>query len=162
MSGIGQGFTPLDQTGAPVGIQGNPFAILSSNVFGSNVPVGSVTPAAEEVVGVQTSASNTGAAAAAVSATLPGAAGKTTYIRGLVVSATNPAAPVSGVVTVANLIGGTMSFQFVESATAGGLLIISFGNSGLAANAQNIGIIVSLPAIASGGAGAVAAWGVQL
>lgn len=159
---IAQGFTLLDNTGNPYTFNNLfPASAQVANNIG-NVSGTNPLQVSEETTGVQVNNSATGAAAAAVAATLPGAAGKTTYIRGFCVSTTNPAAAVSGIVTVTGLIGGTLSFEIVESVAQGGLLPISFGNAGLAASAQNTPIVVNLPAIAGGGAGAVAAWGVQI
>lgn len=166
MSGIAQGITLLDHNGLP---QDNanafPLQTFSTIAFGggpTTVNFGTPLPISEEVAGSQVNASNVGVAAAAVSATLPGVGGKTTYIRGFVVSTTNPAAAVSGLVTVTGLVGGPLNFELVESVAQGGLLPINFGNSGLAASGQNTAIVVNLAAIAGGGAGAVSAWGVQI
>lgn len=163
MAGIGQGFSLLDQNGNPITFN-NPLNVYVQLGNGTGIPVTNAAPlpVSEEIIGTQVAASATGAAAAAVSASLPGAANKITYIRGFCISTTNPASVVSGIVTIANTVGGTLSFEFVENTTQGGLLTISFGNAGLAANAQNTAITVQLPAIASGGAGAVSVWGVQI
>lgn len=106
-------------------------------------------------------ASATGAAAAAVSATLAAAANLTTYICGFQVTSTNPAATVSGLVTVTGLVGGaTLSYEFVESNTFGGELLVQFANP-IPANAVNTAIVVNCAAITSGGAVAIAVQGFQ-
>ncbi len=102
-------------------------------------------------------ASATSAAGATAVATLPAVAGKRNYLLGFVITSTNPAAAVNGVVTVTGL-GTTLSFQFVESTTLGGKLVVQFSKP-LPASALNTAIAVTLPAIATGGLGAVAAWG---
>lgn len=102
--------------------------------------------------------SATGLAGAAVSATLAAVAGKRNFLVGFSVTATNPAAAVNGVVTVSGLGAVNLSFQFVETVAAGGLLVVTFPTP-MAASADNIAIVVSLPAIATGGIGAVAVWG---
>ncbi len=99
-----------------------------------------------------------GIAAAAAVATLAAVAGRRNYLSGFVASATNPAAAVSGEITVTGIGGVTLRFKFVEAAAAGGLLTVQFSTP-IPANADNTAIVVTLPAIATGGATAVAAWG---
>lgn len=112
------------------------------------------------------SKSATGAAAAAVSVKLTHVGDSSTmiYITGFMVTSTNPASTVSGVVTVTGLpttdSGGTLSFEFVESSQFGGLLNITFPDPIPAAD-LNTDITVSCPAITSGGAVAVAVYGYQ-
>lgn len=103
--------------------------------------------------------SATGAAAAAVSASLAHDGTNVVCITGFVVTSTNPAATVSGVVTVTGLTGEkTLSFEFVESATLGGELNIYFPDP-IPANDASTDIAVNVPAIASGGACAVDVFG---
>jgi hypothetical protein len=106
-------------------------------------------------------ASASGAAAAAVSATLPAVAGKTTYLTGFCVTATNPTAAVNGLVSVTGTISGGLNFQFVEGVGLGGQLCPPLPKP-IPASAANTPIVVALPAITSGGAGAVTAFGFQL
>jgi hypothetical protein len=106
------------------------------------------------------SASNTGAAAAAVSATLPAVAGKTTYLTGFCVTSTNPAAAENGLVAVTGTIS-TLDFEFVEGVSLGGQLCPPLPKP-IPASAADTPIVVTLPAITSGGAGAVTAYGFQL
>lgn len=104
--------------------------------------------------------SGTAGAALINAQTLPGVAGKTTWIRGFTVTTTNPAAAVSGVVTVTGLLAGTLSYEVVEAVATGLLLDIRFPDP-LPASAVNTGIVVTLPAITSGAASAVSAYGFQ-
>lgn len=105
-----------------------------------------------------------GAAAAAVSVTLThvGDNSTMTYITGFSVTSTNPAATVSGLVTVtglaANDSGGTLDYEFVESSQFGGNLNIVFPDP-IPAASVNTDIVVSCPAITSGGAVAVSVYG---
>lgn len=103
-------------------------------------------------------ASATGAAAAIVTATLPGVANKTNYLTGFVATSTNPASTVSGTITITGCVGGTLSFQFVESNTFGGEMIVSFPYP-IPASAVNTAITVTIPAITSGGAGGLVVTG---
>lgn len=108
--------------------------------------------------------SGTAAAAQALTVSLPGAAGLTTYITGFQVTTTNPAATVSGLVTVTGLTttgsGGTLSYELVESSTLGGVLNVTFSNP-IPASAVNSPINVVVPAITSGGAVAISVQGYQ-
>jgi hypothetical protein len=108
--------------------------------------------------------SATGTAAAAVTAALPAGSGLTTFIGGFTVTSGAPTATVSGTVTVTGLApwlgsNGTLSFQFVESATVGGELNIDFPFL-LPASALNAAITVTCPAITSGAVVSVAAYGI--
>lgn len=105
-------------------------------------------------------ASATAAAALINAVTLPAVAGKTTYLRGFIITAGNVAAVVLGVVTVTGLAVGTQNFQFVETVGAGAVLSVEYPDL-MAASAPNTAIVVTLPAIATGGVSAVAVWGFQ-
>lgn len=113
------------------------------------------TPIAKSAIGV---------AAAAVSVTLThvGDNSTMTYITGFTVTSTNPASTVSGLVTVTGLAtsdsGGTLDYEFVESNQFGGNLNVQFPDPIPAANLTT-DIVVSCPAIAGGGAVAVAVTG---
>ena len=107
------------------------------------------------------SASGTGAAAATAVATLAASVGRTTYLSGFCVTATSPAAVETGVVAVTGTITGALDYQFVETVTAGGQLCVPF-NPPVPASGTDVPIVVTLPAIPSGAAGAVAAYGFQL
>lgn len=107
--------------------------------------------------------SATGVAAAQVVATLTPVAGNLAYIQGFTVTALAPASTVGGLVTVTGVVGGPLNYQFTESATVGGLLQIDFPDpKGIVAANRGGAITVTLPAIVSGGAGAVSAYGYQL
>ena len=134
---------PVDANGNFLGSQANP---VSGN----------------QVVGTPLVASNTGAAGAAVTATLTGLATDTVYINGFIITTHAPAANQTGQVTVTGVIGGvTMQFTLCESATVGGELIIFFPDP-IPASAINTPIVVTLPAIASGAVGSVTAVGYHM
>lgn len=156
MANIAQGFSILDAAGNPIGSPSNPIQAAQNGTWIFRTSVASAPP---ESLGTQVEQSATAAAAAAGSATLPGAAGLTTYIRGFVISSAAVAAAVAGLVTITGLTN-TLNFEYVETVASGGLLIVSFG-TGIPASAQNTAIVVNLPAIAGGGASAISAWGVQ-
>lgn len=102
-------------------------------------------------------ASATALAGLANSVSLPAVADKTNYLLGFIVTATNPAAAASGIVTVTGL-GTTLSFQLTESTTQGSQLKVVFPEP-LPASAVNTAITVAVPAITGGGATAVAVFG---
>lgn len=104
-----------------------------------------------------------GAAAAAVSATVTNDGTNVIYITGFLITTTNPAATVNGVVTLSGLStagggNGTLSFELVESATFGGELNVEFP-SPLPAADKNTNIVLSVPGITSGGAVSVQVFG---
>jgi len=113
------------------------------------------------LIGTPVAASNTGSAGAALTVTLLGVPGATTYISGFIISAANPAANQTGVVTVQGTLGGTMNFQLVESTTFGGLIVVVFPFP-VPASGQNVAITVNIPTIGSGAVTAIAAYGFQL
>ena len=106
-------------------------------------------------------ASATGAAAATAVATLAASVGRTTYLSGFCVTTLNPTAVESGVATVTGTITGTLSYQLVEAAATGGQLCVPF-NPPVPASGTDVPIVVTLPAISSGAAGSVSAYGFQL
>lgn len=104
-----------------------------------------------------------GAAAAAVSATVTHDGTNVIYITGFLITTTNPAATVNGVATLSGLStagggNGTLSFELVESATFGGELNVEFP-SPLPVVDKNTDAVLSVPAIASGGAVSVQVFG---
>src|SRR5258707_613438 len=105
-------------------------------------------------------ASATAVAAAANAVTLPGVAGKTTHLRGFIISTAPAAAVVTGVVTITGLAIGTISIDVAET-VAGGLLLDHIFPDLMAASGPNTPIVVTLPAIATGAVSAVSAWGFQ-
>lgn len=98
-------------------------------------------------------------------ATLPAAVGKTTYIKGL--SITAGGATVAALVTATLTgLGSTLSFTVSSPVGigAGGMpIIIDFGPGGVPASATNTAIVLTLPALGAGNTNAsVSAWGYQL
>lgn len=93
-------------------------------------------------------------------ATLPGVAGKTTFICGF--SATSYATGNSnGFIQINNIVGGvTMYFAYVTPAVGQGQLVVPFRPC-LPASAANTAITVAQPAAGAGGLAAVSAWGYQ-
>jgi hypothetical protein len=97
---------------------------------------------------------------ASVTATLPGAASKTTYICGFTITA-GATVGLGGTATVTNAGNGTLSYVQPVGALPGvGQLSQSF-NPCIPANAVNTGISVNSVAGGLGGTTAVAAWGYQ-
>lgn len=118
------------------------------------------------LIGTPVTASATAAATAQCQASLPAdSTGKTTYITGFTcLSAPATTALAVPVVTLAGVIGGTMSFQFTEPLTTsnfGGEMIISFSTP-IPANAPNTAITATLPATANTGASSITLYGFQL
>lgn len=104
-----------------------------------------------------------GAAGAAVTVTLAHDSANIVYLTGIQITSTAPAAVESGLVQITGLSqagggSGTLEYEFVESATSGGELLIEFGTP-IPAKDVNTDIVVSVPAIASGGAVAVSVQG---
>lgn len=117
------------------------------------------------IVGTPFSRGQTASAAAANTITLAAIAGRRYVITGLVATSTQITV-VNGVVTLTNMLNeagaaGTLSFQFVESATHGGLLALDFPG-GLWAQAENLAVVAQIPAIGSGAATALMVRGVVL
>lgn len=101
---------------------------------------------------VDVTASSGNVAAGAAVATLPGVAGKTTYITGFQCTAAGSTGALVVTVTVAGVITGTMSytFSFPAGITVGATpLVVNFPRP-IPASGQNVAIVVTLP---SGGAG---------
>ena len=107
-------------------------------------------------------ASTTGTTAAIV-ATLPGVANKTTFICGFAMTSAGTTTAAAGTGTVAGTIGGTMSFAFEDPAPSAGQgrLIVLF-NACIPASAMNTAIVVTQPAGGTATVAAVTAWGYQL
>lgn len=101
----------------------------------------------------------TGSAAAQVQVTLPALAGKSTYLTKATITSDKVAAAVSGVATITDGTW-TLSYEFVETVSAGGALDLDF-DPPLKTTVPNTTIVVTLPAITGGGAGAVACVGYQ-
>lgn len=113
------------------------------------------------IPGIGVSASATGAAGAQVVVTLPATSGRTTYVTSFVVTSGAPAALVTGVVTLANTLGGDMSFQFTETVSAGGWLQANF-TWPWPASATNTTLVLTLPAIGGGAVSALTIMGYEL
>ena len=110
-------------------------------------------------------ASSGNVAAASAVATLPGVAGKTTYVTGFQVTAAGATAAAVVNVTVTGTVSGTLTYTFVFPAgatVAAQPLVVEFPEP-VPASGTNTAIVVTLP---SGGAGntnaAVNAQGFQL
>jgi len=119
-----------------------------------------VTKAVYPLEATPITASATGGAGASNAVSLAGVSGKTTYLTKAIVTSTSPAAQQSGVVTISDGTQ-TLSFQFVESTSAGGFMNLDFSDSHFVAAATNTAITVTIPAIGSGGATAIALLGYQ-
>lgn len=109
-------------------------------------------------------ASATGAAAA-ISATLAAAAGKTTHITGFEVTGAGATAASVVTVTVSGLLGGTQSYKVAvpAGANAGVTPLVVSIPGGFPASAPNTAIVVDVPSFGAGNThAAVAARGFQL
>jgi len=144
-----------------LGASGTGLLKAQANIQVGNANVGNSNPVpVTDVFGTQVTNSATGAAAGAVTATLPAVAAKTTTLTGFIISCAPVAAAVSGVVTITGLIGGTASLVFVEAVASGGLLGFTFPTP-IPASGLNVAIAVVVPAIAGGAAVSVFASGYQ-
>ena len=128
----------------------------------------SMTSGGEYPVGATPITTTSGIVANAVAAaTLAGTAGKTTYIKGFVVSGAGATVGLPVTVTVTNLAVGGVTFSFTYCATAGALLantplIVSFP-AGVPASGSNTSIVASCPALGLGNtSNSVNVWGYQL
>jgi hypothetical protein len=101
----------------------------------------------------QQNVGGTGAAAAQVQEVLPAVPGQYECIEHFVITSANPTATVNGVVTVTD---GTWTkpYQFVETSSMGGLLIMNFPTP-IRSTSVNTPITVQLPAITGGAASSV-------
>lgn len=109
--------------------------------------------------------SATGAAAAAVTVSLTPAASNLAYLQGVTITCTAPAAIQVGVVTITGVTTPNnvpLSFQFTETVAAGGVLHLLFPGNGLEAATRGGAITISFPAVTSGGAVSISAYGYQL
>ena len=125
---------------------------------------GSATGTGYPINSTPITASATGTAAA-ISATLPAVAGKTTFICGFVMSSGGTTTAAFGNATVVGTVTGTMNFVYgaVAPAAGQGLLNVIFNPLCIPANAQNIAIVVTQPAGGTGTtAAALSVWGYQL
>ena len=99
-----------------------------------------------------------------LAATLPGVAGKTTFICGFVMTSGGSGSTSINPATVAGTIGGTLNFVYVDvpGNTGQGRLVVNFEPVCIPAGAMNTAIVVNMPAGGTGTTAAVSAWGYQL
>jgi len=111
---------------------------------------------------VPLTATSTGANAP-ITATLPAAAGKTTYVTSLQASATGASAPSVVNVTLVGALGGTLSWQKVNpSGSEMPVLSLNF-NPPCPASALNTALVLTMPAAGAGTVGqSVSIQGFQL
>ena len=83
------------------------------------------------------------------------------YLTKAIITSTSPTNQQSGIVTISDGVW-TLNFTFVESVSAGGCLVLPFESHPLVATAINTPIVITVPAIGSGGTVAVAATGYEL
>ena len=94
-----------------------------------------------------------------ITATLPGATGLTTYLTRVLITCPNPAAIVSGLVTITGP-ATTLNYWLVETVTAGGFVPDKFDEP-IPASAPNTAIVVTIPVISGGARVAVNIFGFQ-
>jgi hypothetical protein len=101
---------------------------------------------------------------AAVTATLPGVVGKTTFVCGFSMTSGGTTAALTVLATVVGTISGTLNFAYVAPAAGTqGRLIVSFAPVCIPASAMNTAIVVTQPAAGAGTVeAAVSTWGYQL
>lgn len=107
--------------------------------------------------------STTGASTSAVSITMPAQAGLIAVVTGVTVTSVHAAATVESAFTISGLStfaggSGTLTYEFVQSNTLGGLLDLDFSNP-LPASGAGSAITFSLAGIAGGGTVAIAVQG---
>lgn len=152
--------------------QNNNIALVGKNALGFYVPLaidskGALITTAEAADGgTPVIASSGTVAAATAAASLPGAAGKTTYITGFTATAGGATAGANVSVTISGLAGGgTPDYIYTAptgAAVPGPVLNVTF-NPPLAASGPNTAIVVTMPTLGAGNlAAAVTATGFQL
>lgn len=139
------------------------FTLMTTPVFAqaSNWWGGSASGTGYPINATPITASATGTTAA-VSVTLPGVVGKTTFICGWSMTSGGTTTAAVGTATVAGVIGGTLSYVYVAAATGLSQLIVRYPPVCLPANGQNASIVVTQPAGGTGTTAAVTAYGYQL
>lgn len=134
----------------------------NGNVNSSTAPF--YTSSSRIPAGTDVTSSATGANAA-ITATLPGAAGKTTRISGFEVTGTGATSATIVTVTVTGLVSGTLNYVVAIPAgiqTSITPLLVTFPRE-VAASAENTAIVVNVPAFGLGNTNvAVSAHGYQL
>lgn len=121
----------------PVGTASNPLAVAQTGYSSATVPI--------------TSASGNVAAGVAT-ATLPGVAGKTTYITGFELTGAGATVGVVVLLTVTGTISGTLTYAVpVPAGVLAGItpLIVEFPQP-IPASGQNTAIVVSVPSFGAG------------
>ena len=128
--------TLTDQEGAAVALD------AKGNTTISPIPAGAT----------QLSAFSGNVANAVATATLAGVAGKTTYINGFSLTGAGATAGLSVTVTVAGVIGGTVSYTYsaATGATVANTPILEDYAFPVPASATNTAIVVSCPALGIG------------
>ena|SRR5215831_13463361 len=122
-----------------------------------NLTGGQIVPSGATMI----TASATGTTGA-TTATLPGVAGKTTYLAGFYIAA-NATAAATGNATVTGTITGTLNFTQWTAPLASGIGVISPDiNIPIPASGANQAIAVVSAAPGTGGTVSVTAWGYQL
>ena len=91
----------------------------------------------------------------------PTIATRRAYLTKAIITSAAPAAITSGLVTISDGTW-TLNFEFVETVSAGGALVLPFGEQPLVATTPNTPITVTVPAIAGGATAAIAATGYEL
>lgn len=137
---------------------------LSCAPPGSTVPVSCRTPnlgnAGYPPGSTPVSNSGTGSAAAAT-ATLPGVAGKITYLCGFYIGSTATAAA-AGNATLAGVLGGTLNFeQGTGLAPAVAFINPNIGNFCIPASGPNTALVLTTANPGAGGVVSASAWGYQ-
>lgn len=135
---------PLTMLGNPITPQ-NPLPIVQAGSGGESIVTGTLT----------TTVGGSGAA------TLAATAGKTTYIRGFVITGAPVVAVVNGIVTITGLTN-TLSMTLTELVTALTIIQQYFGEIGIPASGPNTSIALNVPSITGGSIINVFAWGYQL
>lgn len=111
------------------------------------------------------SSSSGNVAAASAVATLAGAAGKTTYITGFVITSAGATAAAVVAATLAGIVGGTATFTYatVAGATTPNAPLTVIFPEPIPASALNTAIVLTLPSLGAGNTNAtVSAFGFQL
>jgi hypothetical protein len=137
--------------------------IQGPDTLGNSVPVFVNGQSGTGSLQTPVTASSTGAASA-ITASLPGVAGKTTYITGFQVTGGGATGASIIVVTVTGLVTGTNSYDVgvVAGATAGTPNLIVTFPTPIPASAVNTAIVVNVPSFGAGNTNsAVSAQGFQ-
>jgi len=146
-------FSPAPAAPDPVALK-----VQGPDTIGNLLPVQVFPAGAGTSSATQVTASSTGAAAA-LTETLPGVAGKTTYLTGFQITGGGATAASNITVTVTGLISGTNSYNITvpAGATVGITpLNVTFPNP-ISASAVNTAIVVNVPSFGAGNTAAAAA-----